>query len=471
MNWRDSLPARVAMATTGLLALVLLTVTGAAYTITALMIRDGMDTALRASLPMQTGGLNEVLEGARKFEEEDHEHRHIGVLEPSGTVRFGPVDLPLEQRALDRALRTGEAFYSATRENDVWQVRSGPDWWQALTPRSDEVRVLYVTVGEPDRPVVIQLSAPLDHVSETLPHLLRWLLLLGGLGALLCGLIAWRMAGRTYVPLRAITATADDISTRTPSLRIPDMWHDRTLRRLIAVLNAMIARLQQAVAMQGRFTAAAAHELRGPLGAMRAELEVTLRRERPAAEYRRALEGALEETGRLTGLAEHLLMLARYERGALLAMERDLPLAPLLERAAAEASRSAGGPVHVEAPPDLLLDGDPLALERLVSNLARNGIQAGGAPVTIAAEPSGEEVAIHVRDTGCGMPREALPHLFEPFFRLDPARDRRGGTGLGLAIVKTVVDAHGGRIEVESTPGLGSAFHVWLPRRQAGSGT
>jgi signal transduction histidine kinase len=232
------------------------------------------------------------------------------------------------------------------------------------------------------------------------------------------------------------------------------------------VLNAMIGRLQGAFEVQGRFVAAAAHELRGPLGAMRAELEVALRRPRSAEEYKAALEGALAETARLSTLAEHLLMLARYERGVGLTVERDLDLSVLLERAAREVQRATGGQVTVSVPEGLTLDGDPLALERLVSNLARNGVEAGGAPVALEARAEQGGVAITVRDSGPGIPAEALPHLFEPFYRADPARGRDGGTGLGLAIVKTVVDAHKGTVRVESAPGQGAVFHVWLPLRQ-----
>lgn len=207
--------------------------------------------------------------------------------------------------------------------------------------------------------------------------------------------------------------------------------------------------------------AAAAHELRGPLGAMRAELEVTLRRERAPAEYKAALEGALAETARLSIVAEHLLTLAR---GGAMARELAIPVHALLERVAGDVQRSAGGDVTVSAPPDLTVDGDSLALERLLSNLARNGVEAGGAPVSMSARAVvGGGVEIVVRDVGRGIPREALPHIFEPFYRADPARGRDGGTGLGLAIVKAIIDAHGGRITVESAPGAGTTFTVWLP--------
>jgi len=454
---------------------------GSAYATTALILREGVDRALLAALPVRSGSAREIVSAAerlaRRFEHEDDddhgrgrdrdrkEPRRIQVLDPSGVVRFGSQPLPVDDQALRDAQRNGVAFLSLVPAREGWVRRSGPDFLQALLPQEDELRVVYALGGDEHEPVVIQMSAPLGMVSEVLPDLVQRLALLGAVGTLLCGAVAWAMAARTYRPLRAIIATAADVSTRTPHLRIPDRWPDRTLRRLVGVLNDMIARLQEAFAAQGRFVAAAAHELRGPVAAMRAQMEVALRRERSAAEYRAALTEALAEAEHLSDVTDHLLTLARYERGSGLAMEWDLPLAPLLERAVAETRRSAGGEVVLECAPDLRVDGDPISLERMVANLVRNGLQADGAPVVVTAAPEGDGVVITVTDRGRGIDPADLPHIFEPFYRADPARSREGGTGLGLAIVRTVVEAHSGRISVESEPGHGAVFRVWLPRR------
>jgi signal transduction histidine kinase len=466
MKLRESLPARVALTTGGLLALILLVVTATSYSLTALMLRQGVDAAMVAALPTAIGVAGEALDDPHQGERDDHDHRRVPVLDPSGRVLSVGADLPVDPVAVEVARRDGQAFLSVVLTDRRWELRQGPAWWQALTPRPNEMRVMYALGGRREDPVVLQLATPLGTVSQVLPALLVRLLLLTALAVGLSGFIVWRMAGETYRPLRSVIETADDIAAHTLSTRIPDVWHDSTLRRLVRVLNAMVGRLQEAFETQGRFVAAAAHELRGPLAAMRAELEVTLRRDRPPAEYKAALAGALEETSRLSALSEHLLTLARYERGAGLAMERDLAVAPLLERAAEEARRSTGGEVVVSAPNDLRLDCDPLAMERLVSNLAKNGVQAGGSPVTITAEALADGLVISVRDRGPGIPPGMEARLFEPFYRADQARSRDGGTGLGLAIVKTVVEAHHGQITVESQPGQGAAFRVFLPRRQ-----
>ena len=461
--WRNSLPARIALSTAGLLALVLLVTAVASYAITAVLLRQGVDSALTAALPLTAQGVHDLLERSDRFESRDLGHQYVQVLDLSGQVQEQPSVLPVSPAAVAQTLATGRAFTSIVSEGGLLQNRLLPDWWQTLTPRQDELRVLYALVRTEQGPMILQLAAPLGPAGQELPILLWWLLALAGLGSLLSGAIAWRMAAKSYRPLQAITATAKSITKETLSHRLEDGWEDRTLHELVQVLNAMIARLETAFAAQERFTAAAAHELRSPLAAMRADLEVALRRDRSAEEYRESLAVGLAETDRLAALAEHLLILARYERGAAPAAERSVALQPLLEHAAQEVRRGTGADIRVSVPAGLSLDVDPLALERAVTNLVRNGVQAGGEPVTIRASEEAGAVVIEVEDSGTGIAADVLPRVFEPFFRGDPARRHDGGTGLGLAIVRVVAEAHGGTVEVSSRPGEGTTFRLRLP--------
>ncbi len=463
--WRTSLPARVAITTSGLLSLLLFLFTASAYGLTAVLLREGVDMALRAAVPMQSRGGPDMLERAHEFERRDPGARLVQVVDPDGNVQSGSGDLPVDPAALEAARQQRTAFSSVAPAGERrLAVRSGPSWWLAMTPVKGEIRVIYMPTGPRRDAHVLMVGMPLGMMGDVLPQVLRGMILLSLVGVALSGVITWRMAGETYRPLRRIMDIAGSVTTRTLNVRIPEGWHDETLQRLTTVLNAMVGRLQESFEAQGRFVASAAHELRGPLAAMRAELEVTLRRTRTPEEYEQALVGALEETGRLTSLAEHLLILARYERGAGLSMEPDLPLAPLLERVGSEVRRSTGQEVQVSAPADLAVTGDPIALERLVANLARNGVEAGGAPVEIEAGRNQAGVWIAVRDHGPGIDPEAVPMLFEPFYRADAARRRDAGVGLGLSIVKTIVEAHGGQIQVDpAAPGGGARFVVQLP--------
>lgn len=469
--WRDSLPARVALSTAGLLALVLLLTGVASYAITAVLLRRGVDNALAAMLPLTAEGVHEMTERPGRAGSRDLGWQYAQLVDLQGHPQVNPPVLPVDTGVLAQATRQGRAVTSVVQIDGLLEPRQGSDWWQTLTPRPDELRVLYALVPTEKGPMVLQIAAPVGPASQALPVLLGWLLGLAGVGSLLSGIIAWRMAAQSYRPLRAVTATAQSITKETLSQRIADGWEDRTLHELVQVLNAMIGRLETAFEAQQRFTAAAAHELRSPLAAMRADLEVALRRDRTPEEYREALTGALAETGHLANLAEHLLILARYERGAAPAVERGVALRPLLEHAAEEVRRATGADVQVIVPEALTLDADPLALERAVTNLVRNGVQAGGAPITVraAGAAAGDEVIIEVEDSGKGIAPDILPRVFEPFFRGDPARRHDGGTGLGLAIVRVVVEAHGGSVDVESNPGQGTTFRLRLPKEQPGN--
>ncbi len=223
-------------------------------------------------------------------------------------------------------------------------------------------------------------------------------------------------------------------------------------------------------AMRRDFVANVSHELKTPLAAVRGYAE-TLRDgavdDPPTA--RRFSERIVEQTRRLEALLADLLTLSRLESPEAARPRRPVDL-PLVVRDAVElvSGRAAERGVEVrlaieETPP---LSGDPNGLERLLVNLLDNAVKYNrpGGSVCLAIAPRDGEVWIEVRDTGIGIPPEAIHRLFERFYRVDPGRAREeGGTGLGLAIVKHVAQAHGGRVEVESLPGRGSTFRVRLP--------
>jgi two-component system phosphate regulon sensor histidine kinase PhoR len=219
------------------------------------------------------------------------------------------------------------------------------------------------------------------------------------------------------------------------------------------------------------FVANVSHELKTPLAAIRGYAE-TLRDGALAepATAQRFTERILEQTRRLEALLADLLTLSRLESQEAARPRVPVDL-PALAREAVEmvAGRAAERGVSVtfadgeETPP---LPGDASGLERLLVNLLDNAVKYNrpGGSVTLAITARGGEVLLEVRDTGIGIPPEALPRLFERFYRVDTGRSREeGGTGLGLAIVKHVAQAHGGKVEVESRMGQGSVFRVRLP--------
>jgi signal transduction histidine kinase len=208
----------------------------------------------------------------------------------------------------------------------------------------------------------------------------------------------------------------------------------------------MIARLEAAFARERAFVADASHELRTPLAILRTELELALRGSHTAAELEEAVRSAAEETERLSGLAEDLLVIARSDQGKLPIRRATVHADDLLETVAHRfktRARASGRPVRPEPAPGVTLDADQARLEQALANLVDNALRYGGGAVTLSAVAENGAVELHVCDEGPGFPAAFLPRAFERFTRADEAR-ARGGTGLGLAIAAAIAAAHGG---------------------------
>jgi signal transduction histidine kinase len=251
----------------------------------------------------------------------------------------------------------------------------------------------------------------------------------------------------------------------------------------------MLARLEAAFAQVRRFSADASHELKTPLTVLRGEIEVALRSPRDPVEYQRVLGSILEEVESMARLVDDLLLLSRADAGALRWDMTPVELDRLVEEVAKEGGILGRGKqvqVKIQGLEPLIVQGDGQRLKQLLRNLVDNGVKytPPGGQVSLAlravkrealnvkrTDPEtgpadGDFAEIIVRDTGVGIPPEALSRIFERFYRVDPARSREtGGAGLGLCIAKTIAEAHGGTIEVQSPPGAGSAFTVRLPLR------
>jgi len=216
-----------------------------------------------------------------------------------------------------------------------------------------------------------------------------------------------------------------------------------------------------------RFTADASHELRGPLGAMRAAVEIALQKRRDSEEYRNVLASLGEQCERLTVLVNGLLLLARADAGEVLIRREAVDLAalacevgemfdPLAEAKGIQLVTHTSSPVTVT--------GDPPRRRQLVTNLLDNAIRftEPGGSVTLRVDSIADRAMLRVKDTGFGIPAVHLPHIFERFYQVDAARSS-GGCGLGLSICRWIVRAHGGTFEADSGEPKGAEFTVSLP--------
>lgn len=292
-------------------------------------------------------------------------------------------------------------------------------------------------------------------------------------------LLGYWLGGRALRPLdgmiREVEAIQDGRSLHR-RLAVPPGADE--LAQLGNTLNAMLGRIERSFVALRRFTADASHELKTPLMVLRAGVERSLTHPEAPEDVVRTLDETLRQVNEMTELVTNLLTLARSDEGrsALVLVEADLRalLSDLVETAEI-LGEEHGVVVRVDLPKQpLVATVEPGRIRQLVMNLLTNAVKytprGGAVEVQLAAE--GQDAVLQVKDTGIGIATGDLEHVFERFWRADPARSRTGerpGVGLGLAIVKWIVDAHGGTIDVQSRPGRGTTFRVTLPLSVSGS--
>lgn len=282
--------------------------------------------------------------------------------------------------------------------------------------------------------------------------------------AVLGGILLSRQALR---PVALSIRTARGLNPANLSARLPRTGADDELDQLAATINDLLDRLGAYHAQVIRFTADASHELRSPLGAMRAAVEVALQNPRTVEAYRDTLASIGEQCDRLTSLVNGLLLLARADAGELEVRREPLDLGAVVADVAEmfEPLAEERGVSLVFSPTSLVtVVGDSSRLRQLVTNLVDNAIKftGTGGTVTLRIERDRERARLLVTDTGIGIPAERLPHVFERFYQASPARSGNG-YGLGLSICKWIVEAHGGTLQAESLPDSGTTFIVALP--------
>ncbi len=311
-----------------------------------------------------------------------------------------------------------------------------------------------------------------DQLADATLRDLRGQYALAFVGTLLVAVaLGWVVAGRVLRPLAHITATARRVSQDRLDERIALEGPHDELRELADTFDEMLDRLAAGFAAQKRFVANASHELRTPLTVLRAEVDVTLADPDASVQDLRAMgETVREATIETEQLLESLLMLARSEAG----VERRAPvdLADAARRAIAQRAGEAleheielryAGPAQ-----QLVVEGDPRLLERLVANLVdnavRHNVDGGWATVELREDPGPTTHALlSVSNGGAPVPAEAAARLLEPFQRLARRGDGPPGAGLGLSIVRSVAAAHGGQVLLRARPGGGLEVAVRLP--------
>ncbi|MCJ7748585.1 MAG: HAMP domain-containing histidine kinase [Desulfobacterales bacterium] len=333
---------------------------------------------------------------------------------------------------------------------------------------------------------IVQVASSLEDVEDALNTLLLILIIAVPLALLVASLGGQFLASKALKPVDHITQTARMITSQNLNQRINPPKVKDEISRLVETLNEMISRLDRSFRQVKQFSTDASHELKTPLTILKGEVEVALRKERVPHEYEQVLKSNLEEINRMSQIVEDLLLLSRADSGEIRLNKEDMNLNEILNELVAHVNVLAQSKnLRIETSnhhEEIHIFGDPLRIRALFLNLIENGIkytEEGGSIHILLTKDTlvqdgkqsgraqgeqGEFVKIIVSDTGIGIAKEDQERIFDRFFRVDKARSReQGGSGLGLSICKWIVEAHRGKIEVESELGKGSSFIIKLP--------
>jgi len=353
---------------------------------------------------------------------------------------------------------------------------TAPDRHEVIT-QVDRFRYARRRITDPkEEPFHVRIGLDTSYLEGTINTVTRVLLPLAAGLALVTPLVGYWLAVRATRPVAEILRTAERLRPSRLGDRLAVHGTQDELDVLSLTINRLLDQVADHVERQQQFVADAAHELRGPLAAMRSLVEVAISQDRSADAYRESLAEVLEEARHLSKLTNDLLLLAETGDESRQRPRQPVDLTTLARQAVAMFSGAAeersialaleadGGPV--------VTPGDSGQLRQVLGNLLDNALRftpAGGhVTVAVAADPRRNDAVVTVRDTGRGIDARHLERVFDRFYTVDAVRSRaepaRGG-GLGLAICRTIVERHGGRIAVESGVGRGTTFTVHLPRQ------
>ena len=316
--------------------------------------------------------------------------------------------------------------------------------------------------------LVVTASISLDEAHATLGDLLLWLTATSVAIWVAAATVGGWLSRRALLPVTHMAAAAREMGAGDFSRRLPVSHTGDEVEDLGMAFNELLLRLQDSFERQRGFTGEASHQLRTPLTAILGQLEVALRRERDAGEYREVLESVQRQSGNLHKIVESLLFLARADGKSQLDRLEQLDLAEWAEALVADQDDDGPAGVRFERRTEgpFVASVQSVLLSQLVNNLIDNAQRYGAAqqPITVGLSRDDGALSLSVEDHGPGIAEEDLPHVFEPFYRAAAVR-RAGhtGHGLGLAVARRIATAHGGTLEAESTLGQGSRFVLKLP--------
>ncbi len=465
MSLRWSGPRRLRVRLTlwyvGLLTLVLTVFVVGTSSVMFSQLRGQLSRYIVQDLETIEGLVTFGADGAPRVRDDYHNHpesrfvleRYFEIIAPDGRLLF-----------------RNERLGSGTLGGAPFEGEGVGGYSERTGQLDDGTRILLVSRRHlfGDRATVLRLAYSLEPVWQRVTDWVVDTLLSFVVMLLLAAVAAYALVGRALVPIDQLATRVAGITPARLDERLDASHLDTELAHLAAVFNGLLDRVEQSFERLRRFTADASHELRTPLASMRSVGEVGLQEARTPDDAREVIASMLEEVARLTRLVDGLLELARTDgdapltrmRVAMLALAREA--GAMLEVLAEEKEQR----LVIEGDDGAVVSGDPVFLRQAIVNIIHNAVkytpQGGAIRVTVRRAPEGR-VVVEVADTGEGIPLEHRSRLFDRFYRVDASRSsEQGGLGLGLAIAHRAVVAHGGTIDIDSSP-AGSIFRISLP--------
>lgn len=446
------------------LALIMILFASALYLVMSRALEDQIDHSLEDAAIAAARSLEEHRFGpflllddlAQAFPELALLDKFFQIFGPQGQITLQSANIttrniPLSEPAMQAALQ-GQATYESVRfQGEI------------------SIRLLSYPIKHGDTLVnILRVGTSLRPVEEMLNRLVFVLLIGSPLAVIVSMLGGWFLAGRALRPVDTITLAAQRIAAGDLTQRIHTTSADE-IGRLASTFNDMIARLEASIRQIRQFSADASHELRTPLTITKGETELALRKERTPEVYREVLESNLEEIDRMSRIVDELLFLSRADLGEIKIAKEPVQLDQLVQEIQHQAivlgkDRKVETVLGTLEPTEVV--GDEWRLRELLLNIVDNAIKYSQekGTVEIGLEHINGMAKISVQDNGIGISPDEQKLVFDRFFRSDTARAHaQKGTGLGLAICKWIAETHQGQIQIESTPGQGSRFTIFLP--------
>ncbi len=471
-RWRGSVRGRLALVNGLVVSLLLIALVAAQYLVlrhtlidrTAALLRAQARPVIQRDLGKATPARLTIPLASRLAADLGARDSAAVVLDAQGNVLARTSDANPSNRLVPMPTPRREEIAPALSGNN--EVT-----YQDLDPIAGHAIVALVPLraAPPDGDVigVVQLSTPLADVDSTLLTLIAFDTAAVAVGIGIAAVVAPVVADTALLPLRTVTQAAKAIAAGNLRQRASLRTSTDDVGQLGTAFDDMADRVEAMIAAQRRFVADASHELRTPLAVVAGGLDVLELDDPDDPAARAKLIGQLRnEVTRMGKLVQELLDLAGFDRGAAIE-RRDVDVAAIVRDVSDE--MRLVGPRHEvidDAPPYLFAAVDPDRIRQLLLILADNAIKYSepGGEVRLTASRENGRLILRVSNTGAGILADALPHIFDRFFRVDKSRARaQGHFGLGLAIARSIAEAHQGTITAESTPGRGTAITVDIP--------